>query len=229
MRCHKCGRMIYDYLDTCTFCNTDLKSSKDILGNFTAPKEFSWFDTGENRRLKKEDHSSEASQEEMGRNFSDIDVSDLLGDEKKKEMELEEDSEVILEIDEDEMAKISSESEASEESEFVMEEEEEDITFLPEEIQENELEDAIAESHPLHESIDSQETYEVDTEELEAFSMDEDLLKKFDSLLESVRNEAEQEEKADQDFNSSYEIDPNDLEALTLDEDFQRDFSRLNN
>jgi hypothetical protein len=224
MRCNKCGKIIYDYLETCTFCNADLKGSKDMLGDFTVPNEFSWFDTSENRRLKKEDHSSEA----LDQDFSDIDVSDLLGDEKKEAIDLEEDSEVILEIDEDEMAKMSSESEASEASELVMEAEEEDITFLPEEIQENEMElDAVTESQPIQESIESQGTYEVDPEELEAFSMDEDILKKFDSLSESEWNKAEQEEKATQDFNSPYEIDPSDLEDLSLDEDFQKDFSSI--
>ncbi|NOR06090.1 MAG: hypothetical protein GQ575_07275 [Deltaproteobacteria bacterium] len=74
MRCSKCGRIIFDYLENCSKCGQDLKKISAGLGGFAKPDtELIWF----NINFKADSIKTEP---EAGNSvdLSEIDVSDLV-------------------------------------------------------------------------------------------------------------------------------------------------------
>ena len=74
MRCSKCGRIIFDYLENCSNCGQDLREISAGLGGFAKPDtELIWF----NINFKADSVKTEP---EAGNSvdLSEIDVSDLV-------------------------------------------------------------------------------------------------------------------------------------------------------
>jgi phage FluMu protein Com len=112
MRCTKCGKITHDYLDNCSFCGTDLKNTRAMLGFHASSKDFSWFDA----EMKTNFESPPANEEEervltnKTPVITDIDVSDLLPEERHEVNKEEKNQDVFFEIDHDETEKISSDA-----------------------------------------------------------------------------------------------------------------------
>lgn len=106
MRCTKCGKIIHDYLENCSFCGGDLRDVRNVLGYHVSTKGFSWFDVEGNPSQYIREEADIPEQKRPG--ISDIDISDLLPEERRS-VSKEEEKKEIFEIDQDELEKISSE------------------------------------------------------------------------------------------------------------------------
>jgi hypothetical protein len=81
MKCRKCGRISFDYLENCPNCGQDLSEIFAGLGSFVKPDpELSWFSLAlDNNSLKTEAGAFSAEQEAgSAGDISGIDVSDLV-------------------------------------------------------------------------------------------------------------------------------------------------------
>ncbi len=78
MRCSKCGRISFDYLENCSNCGQDLRKISAGLGSFTKPDtELMWF----SKDFKADSIKTEPIVEQETGNsidLSEIDVSDLV-------------------------------------------------------------------------------------------------------------------------------------------------------
>ncbi len=105
MRCTKCGKISFDYLETCPSCNQDLSEARGLLGGFVQPMDnLCWF------HIEDEGESPPAIEKASGHaqgpvNLSEIDVSDLVskeGGEETAAEPVEIDPESLEQVAEDE-------------------------------------------------------------------------------------------------------------------------------
>ncbi|MEA3386289.1 MAG: hypothetical protein U9Q89_07560 [Thermodesulfobacteriota bacterium] len=81
MRCSKCGRIIFDYLENCSNCGQDLRKISDGLGHFAKPDpELIWFNINFKANSIKIEPEASIAEPEAGNSvaLSEIDVSDLV-------------------------------------------------------------------------------------------------------------------------------------------------------
>ncbi|OEU58188.1 MAG: hypothetical protein BA871_02395 [Desulfuromonadales bacterium C00003096] len=81
MRCSKCGRISFDYLENCSNCGQDLRKISAGLGGFAKPDtELMWFNMDSKAdSIKTEPEIPIIEQEaENSIDLSEIDVSDLV-------------------------------------------------------------------------------------------------------------------------------------------------------
>ena len=81
MRCSKCGRISFDYLENCSNCGQDLKKISAGLGDFTKPDpELIWFSKDFKADSIKTEPEVPIVEQETGNSIdlSEIDVSDLV-------------------------------------------------------------------------------------------------------------------------------------------------------
>jgi hypothetical protein len=81
MRCPKCGRISFDYLENCSNCGQDLRKISAGLGSFAKPDtELIWFSKDSRADSIKTEPEAPVVEQEAGNSvdLSEIDVSDLL-------------------------------------------------------------------------------------------------------------------------------------------------------
>jgi hypothetical protein len=81
MRCSKCGRISFDYLESCSNCGQDLRKISAGLGGFTKPDaEFIWFNVNSKADSVKTEPEAPIVEPEAGNSvdLSEINVSDLV-------------------------------------------------------------------------------------------------------------------------------------------------------
>jgi len=81
MRCPKCGRISFDYLENCSNCGQDLRKISARLGDFAKPDpEFLWFNMNSKADSVKTEPVAPIVEQEAGNSIdlSEIDVSDLV-------------------------------------------------------------------------------------------------------------------------------------------------------
>jgi len=81
MRCSKCGRISFDYLENCSNCGQDLRKISAGLGSFTKPDtELMWFSKDSKADSIKTEPEIPIVEQETGNSIdlSEIDVSDLV-------------------------------------------------------------------------------------------------------------------------------------------------------
>jgi hypothetical protein len=81
MRCPKCGRISFDYLENCSKCGQDLREISAILGGFAKPDpELMWFGKDSRADSIKTELEAPIVEQEAGKSvdLSEIDVSDLV-------------------------------------------------------------------------------------------------------------------------------------------------------
>ena len=81
MRCPKCGRISFDYLENCSNCGQDLREISAGLGVFAKPDtELIWFNTNFKADSIKTEPEAPIVEQEAGNSvdLSEIDVSDLV-------------------------------------------------------------------------------------------------------------------------------------------------------
>ncbi len=102
MRCTKCGKITFDFLESCPSCGQNLKAVRENLGGFIQPKsDLCWFalpdsDQGETF----EGHTSTEYQSPV--NLAEIDVSDLVAGEEPVEQAVEIDPDALENVAGDE-------------------------------------------------------------------------------------------------------------------------------
>ncbi len=104
MRCTKCGKIFFDYLESCPSCNQDLKAVHEHLGGFIQPmSDLCWFDI-ENLQEDISAGVTAAAPEHGPVNLSDIDVSDLVSEPQEESVaeKVEIDPESLEHVAEDE-------------------------------------------------------------------------------------------------------------------------------
>ena len=81
MRCPKCGRISFDYLENCSNCGQDLREISAGLGGFAKPDtELIWFNINFKADSIKIEPEAPIVEQEAGNSvdLSEIDVSDLV-------------------------------------------------------------------------------------------------------------------------------------------------------
>ena len=81
MRCPKCGRISFDYLENCSNCGQDLSGISAALGGFAKPDtELIWFNMNFKADTIKTEPEAPTVEQEAGNSvdLSEIDVSDLV-------------------------------------------------------------------------------------------------------------------------------------------------------
>jgi len=81
MRCPKCGRISFDYLENCSNCGQDLRKISAGLGGFAKPDpELIWFSMDSKADSIKTEPEAPIVEQEAGNSvdLSEIDVSDLV-------------------------------------------------------------------------------------------------------------------------------------------------------
>jgi len=81
MRCSKCGKIIFDYLENCSKCGQDLRKISAGLGGFAKPDtELIWFNMNSKADSIKTEPEAPIVEQEAGNSvdLSEIDVSDLV-------------------------------------------------------------------------------------------------------------------------------------------------------
>ena len=81
MRCPKCGRISFDYLENCLNCGHDLREISAGIGGFAKPDpELIWFSMDSKTDSVETEAESPLVEQEAGNsaNISEIDVSDLV-------------------------------------------------------------------------------------------------------------------------------------------------------
>lgn len=81
MRCPKCGRISFDYLENCLNCEHDLRKISAGIGGFAKPDpELIWFSMDSKTDSVETEAESPLVEQEAGNsaNISEIDVSDLV-------------------------------------------------------------------------------------------------------------------------------------------------------
>ena len=81
MRCSKCGRISFDYLENCSNCGQDLRKISAGLGGFAKPDtELIWFNMNSKADSIKTEPEAPIVEQEAGNSvdLSEIDVSDLV-------------------------------------------------------------------------------------------------------------------------------------------------------
>jgi hypothetical protein len=81
MRCPKCGRISFDYLENCSNCRQDLREISARLGGFAKPNpELIWFSEDSKTDSVKTESEAPLVEQEAGisKDLSEIDVSDLV-------------------------------------------------------------------------------------------------------------------------------------------------------
>ena len=81
MRCSKCGRISFDYLENCSNCGQDLRKISAGLGGFAKPDtELIWFNMNSKADSVKTEPEAPIVEQEAGNSvdLSEIDVSDLV-------------------------------------------------------------------------------------------------------------------------------------------------------
>jgi hypothetical protein len=81
MRCPKCGRISFDYLENCSKCGQDLREISAGLGGFAKPDpELMWFGKDSRADSIKTEPETPIVEQEAGKSvdLSEIDVSDLV-------------------------------------------------------------------------------------------------------------------------------------------------------
>ena len=81
MRCPKCGRISFDYLENCSNCGQDLREISAGLGGFAKPDtELTWFSKDSRTDSIKTEAETPLVEQEAGNtaDISEIDVSDLV-------------------------------------------------------------------------------------------------------------------------------------------------------
>ena len=81
MRCPKCGRISFDYLENCSTCGQDLREISAGLGGFAKPDtELTWFSKDSRTDSIKTEAETPLMEQEAGNtaDISEIDVSDLV-------------------------------------------------------------------------------------------------------------------------------------------------------
>jgi hypothetical protein len=83
MRCPKCGRTSFDYVDSCEKCGRDLSETRRQLGGFPKPDSgLNWFDIITGAEAGQTEAADLERKEGVSRtvDLSEIDVADLVGD-----------------------------------------------------------------------------------------------------------------------------------------------------